>query len=222
VWWRRTCRVTGAHRFPACRWATRLPTGIAVVTDLGLGEPILAGLSLGGWAALRYAATCPCRALVCLDGPTNLDYEAMGIRPNHPGFVPDRPDVPADFASLRCPAMVVLCAGESPDDAERMVPFRAGLAEHLTKALPGHPGRVAADRSHPRALEAAGDRRAHERVRRRGRRMSYERRCSTADAITSRSTWAGSRPGTDGPSPHGPWADPRPVGTPRLPSQRFI
>jgi hypothetical protein len=32
--------------------------------------------------------------------------------------------------------MVVLCGGESPDDAEWMVPFRAGLAEHLTTALP--------------------------------------------------------------------------------------
>jgi pimeloyl-ACP methyl ester carboxylesterase len=108
----------------------------AVITDLGLGEPILAGLSVGGWAALHYAATRPCRALVCLDGPTHLDYHAMGLRPGHPGFVPDPPDVPADFASLRCSTMVVLCAGESPDDAQSMVPFRTGLAEHLTAALP--------------------------------------------------------------------------------------
>jgi pimeloyl-ACP methyl ester carboxylesterase len=86
----------------------------AVITDLGLGECILAGFSLGGWAALHYAATRPCRALVCLDGPTNLDYEAMGLRPSHPGFVPDPPDVPADFASLPRPAIVVLCGGESP------------------------------------------------------------------------------------------------------------
>jgi pimeloyl-ACP methyl ester carboxylesterase len=78
--------------------------GDAVVTDLGLGEPIMAGLSLGGWAALHYAATRPCRALVCLDGPTSLDYEAMGIGPNHPGSVTDPPYVPADLASLRCPA----------------------------------------------------------------------------------------------------------------------
>ncbi len=110
--------------------------GEAVVTDLGLGEPILAGLSLGGRAALHYAATRPCRALVCLDGPTHLDYQAMGIRSNHPGFVPDPPKVSADFAALRCPAMVVLCRGASLDDAEWMVPFRAGLAEYLTTVLP--------------------------------------------------------------------------------------
>ncbi len=116
--------------------ADAIADGDAVITDLGLGEPILAGLSVGGWAALHFAATRPCRALVCLDGPTHLDYDAMGLRPGHPGFVPDPPDVPADFASLCCPAIVVLCGGESPDDAQSMVPFRAGLAEHLTTALP--------------------------------------------------------------------------------------
>jgi hypothetical protein len=115
--------------------ADAVADGDAVVADLGLGEPILAGFSLGGWAALHYAATRPCRALVCLDGPTNLDYEAMGLRGTHPGFVPDPPDVPADFAALRCSAMVVLCGGESPDDARQMVTFRSGLAEHLTTAL---------------------------------------------------------------------------------------
>jgi pimeloyl-ACP methyl ester carboxylesterase len=91
----------GRSSIPRLSVGDAIADGDAVVTDLGLGEPILAGLSLGGWAALHYAATRPCRALVCLDGPTNLDYEAMGIRPNHPGFVPDPPDVPADFASLR-------------------------------------------------------------------------------------------------------------------------
>jgi pimeloyl-ACP methyl ester carboxylesterase len=110
--------------------------GDAVVADLGLGAPILVGLSLGGWAALHFAATRPYRALVCLDGPTNLDYEAMGIRANHPGFVPDPPSVPVDFGSLRCPAMVVLSGGVSSDEAAWMVPFRASLAEHLAMAHP--------------------------------------------------------------------------------------
>jgi hypothetical protein len=32
--------------------------------------------------------------------------------------------------------MVVLCGGESPDDAQWMVPFRTGLAEYLITALP--------------------------------------------------------------------------------------
>lgn len=126
----------GRSSIPCLSVGDAIADGNAVVTDLGLGEPILAGLSLGGWVALHYAATRPCRALVCLDGPTNLDYEAMGIRPTHPGFLPDPPDVAADLASLRCPAMVVLCGGDSPEDAQWMVPFRAGLAEHLTTALP--------------------------------------------------------------------------------------
>jgi hypothetical protein len=126
----------GRSSIPRLSVADAMADGDAVITDLGLGEPILAGLSVGGWAALHYAATRPSRALVCLDGPTHLHYEAMGLRPSHPGFVPDPPDVPADFASLRCPAIVALCAGESPDDAQSMVPFRAGLAEHLTAALP--------------------------------------------------------------------------------------
>lgn len=126
----------GRSLIPRLSVADAIADGDAVITDLGLGEPILAGFSLGGWAALRYAATRPYRALVCLDGPTNLDYEAMGLRSSHPGFVPDPPDVPADFASLRCPAMIVLCRGESPDDARWMVPFRAGLADHLSTVLP--------------------------------------------------------------------------------------
>jgi hypothetical protein len=126
----------GRSSMPRLSIADAIADGDAVITYLGLGESILAGFSLGGWAALHYAATRPCRALVCLDGPTNLDYEAMGLRPSHPGFVPDPPDVPADFASLRCPAMVVLCGGESPDDAHWMVPFRTGLAEYLITARP--------------------------------------------------------------------------------------
>jgi pimeloyl-ACP methyl ester carboxylesterase len=126
----------GRSLIPRLSVGDAIADGDAVVADLGLGEPILVGLSLGGWAALHYAATRPCRAVVCLDGPTNLDYEAMGIRPSHPGFVPDPPDVRADLAALRCPAMVILRGGESPGDAEWMVPFRAGLAEYLTTTLP--------------------------------------------------------------------------------------
>jgi len=109
--------------------------GEVVVEDLGLGDPVLA-FSMGGWAALHFAASHPCRALVCLDGPTNLDYREMGLRADHPGFVPDPPDPRADFASLRCPATVVLCKGPSPEEAEWMVPFRTGLADYLTRTLP--------------------------------------------------------------------------------------
>jgi hypothetical protein len=106
------------------------------VAELDLGEPILVGHSMGGWAALHYAATNPCRALVCLDGPASLEYADMGLRPDHHAFVPDPPDVPVDLGSLRSPAMIVLCRGSSPREEEWMVPFRAGLSEHLAMNHP--------------------------------------------------------------------------------------
>ncbi|HLH99318.1 MAG TPA: alpha/beta hydrolase, partial [Acidimicrobiales bacterium] len=126
----------GRSPIPRLSVGDAIADGEAVVEELGAGPPILAGFSLGGWAALHYAATRPCRALACLDGPTNVDYEAMGLRPTHPGFVPDPPDVVADLASLRCPALVVLSEGETPEEAASMVPFRSGLAEYLATTLP--------------------------------------------------------------------------------------
>jgi hypothetical protein len=36
-----------------------------------------------------------------------------------------------DLGLLRCPALFVLCAGSSRREDESMVPFRAGLSEHL-------------------------------------------------------------------------------------------
>jgi pimeloyl-ACP methyl ester carboxylesterase len=108
----------------------------AVLVDLGREAPIVVGHSMGGWIALHYAATSPCRALVCLDGPTNLDYAAMGVRRDHPGWMPDPPDVRSDLASLACPAIIALCRGPSADDAKWMVPFRAGLYDHLATHYP--------------------------------------------------------------------------------------
>lgn len=113
-----------------------LADGQAVVADLGLGEPLLVGHSMGGWAALHYAAVNSCRALVCLDGPSSLQYAEMGLQPDHHAFVADPPDVPTDLASLRCPAMIVLCRGSSQGEEEWMVPFRAGLSEHLAMKHP--------------------------------------------------------------------------------------
>ena len=75
----------------------------AVLADLGAQDPILVGHSMGGWIALHYAATYPCTALVCLDGPTNLDYAAMGINTDHPGWMPDPPDVRSDLDALALP-----------------------------------------------------------------------------------------------------------------------
>lgn len=108
----------------------------AVVSALRLRSPVVVGHSMGGWAALHFAATRECRALVCLDGPTDLAYEAMGLDPRHPGWLPDPPDVVADLDALRCPALVVLCSGTSAAEREWMVPFRARLHEHLGEVHP--------------------------------------------------------------------------------------
>ncbi len=117
--------------------ADAISDGRAVVADLRLGDPLLAGHSLGGWAALHYAATSPCRALVCLDGPACLDYDAMGLKPDHHADVPDAPDVAADLASLRCPTMIVLCRGSSKREQEWMIPFRTPLSDYLSMRHPG-------------------------------------------------------------------------------------
>jgi pimeloyl-ACP methyl ester carboxylesterase len=126
----------GGSPLPRLSVADAVADGRAVLTHLGLGEPILVGHSMGGWAALHYAATNPCRALVCLDGPATLEYAEMGLQPDHPGFVPDPPDVRADLGSLRCPALIVLCRGESPLTAQSMVPFRSRLSEHVAMKHP--------------------------------------------------------------------------------------
>ncbi len=122
--------------FLGCRsLKTSADTGL-LLDESNLGEPVLVGHSLGGWIALRYAATRDrCRGLVCLDGPTALDYSAMGVQPDHPGFVPDPGDVATDLEALRCPALVTLCGGASPVEAEWMVPFRLDLRDHITRSL---------------------------------------------------------------------------------------
>jgi hypothetical protein len=60
----------------------------------------------------------------------------MGLDPTHPGFVPDPTDVVADLGALRAPALLALCRGTTPADAEWMVPFRQELADHVA----GHGG----------------------------------------------------------------------------------
>lgn len=108
----------------------------ALLDEMSLGDPILVGHSLGGWIALHFAATRDrCRGLVCLDGPSALAYSAMGLAPDHPGSVPDPPDVADDLEALRCPTLITLCAGSSPAEAEWMVPFRQGLNDHIVRSL---------------------------------------------------------------------------------------
>ncbi len=116
--------------------ADTLADARAVLADLGTDQPIVVGHSMGGWIALRYAATSSCKALVCLDGPTNIDYAAMGINRDHPGWMPDPPDVCSDLDSLDCPTLITLCRGTSATEQEWMVPFRAGLYDYLGEHHP--------------------------------------------------------------------------------------
>lgn len=145
--------------------AETMTDGQAVVAELGLGEPLLVGHSMGGWAALHYAATNPCRALVCLDGPASQEYAEMGLRPDHHAFVPDPPDVPTDLGSLRCPAMIVLCRGSSRREEEWMV-----SPPRRVKRTPGHEApsgssRVAIRWPHARAVPPRADRGPRQQVR---------------------------------------------------------
>jgi pimeloyl-ACP methyl ester carboxylesterase len=124
----------GASPRPRLTVGDAMADAEAVLDELGLGEPVLVGHSLDGWIALHYAAAHHrCRRLVCLDGPSALDYSAMGLQPGHPGFVPDPPDVATDLGALRCPTLITLCAGTSPAEAEWMVPFRQGLSDHIVR-----------------------------------------------------------------------------------------
>ncbi|MGQ0804190.1 MAG: alpha/beta fold hydrolase [Actinomycetota bacterium] len=125
----------GASPLPRLSVAEAMADAEALLDELNLGEPVLVGHSLGGWIALHHAAARGrCRGLVCLDGPTALAYAAMGLEPNHPGFVPDPPDVATDLEALQCPALITLCMGTSTADAEWMVPFRKGLSDHITRS----------------------------------------------------------------------------------------
>jgi pimeloyl-ACP methyl ester carboxylesterase len=58
----------------------------------------------------------------------------MGLEQDHPGFVPDAQDVVADLEALRCPALITLARGTSAAEAERMVPFRRRLSDHITRS----------------------------------------------------------------------------------------
>jgi len=123
----------GHGRSPVARMTVRdsVADAAAVLERLGLDDPILVGHSMGGWAALHFAVTMPCRGLVCLDGPTTLDFAAMGLDDAQHAYLPDPPDVRAALASVRCPTMIVLCRGASPNEAASMVPFRTPLSEHV-------------------------------------------------------------------------------------------
>jgi pimeloyl-ACP methyl ester carboxylesterase len=125
----------GASPLPRLSVTEAIADAEALLDELSLGDPILVGHSLGGWIALHHAATRDrFRGLVCLDGPTALDFSAMGLEPDHPGFVPDPPEVATDLEALRCPTLITLCAGTSPAEAEWMVPFRQGLSDHIARS----------------------------------------------------------------------------------------
>ena len=125
-----------ARRYPDCPLPTRCWTATRYWTHAGC-RARLVGHSLGGWLALHYAATTDrCGGVVCLDGPAALDYSAMGLPPEHPGFVPDPPDVATDLRTLRCPGLLTLCRGTTADQAAWMVPFRQALYDDA-RTVPG-------------------------------------------------------------------------------------
>jgi len=120
-----------------------------VVADLGLGAPILAGHSMGGWAALRFATTRPCARLACLDGPFTLDYLEYANVPDDQ--LPrdqrsrvimaelGRIDVRLELAQLQCPTLFILCprsAHESAAIRKRIGPARSSLADYLETRHP--------------------------------------------------------------------------------------
>jgi pimeloyl-ACP methyl ester carboxylesterase len=123
----------GASPRPRLSVAEVMADADALIGGLQLGDPVLVGHSLGGWLALHHATRGRAGGLVCLDGPSALTYGAMGLDPEHPGFVPDPTDVVADLDALRVPALLVLCRGVTPADAEWMVPFRRELADHVQR-----------------------------------------------------------------------------------------
>jgi pimeloyl-ACP methyl ester carboxylesterase len=126
----------GSSPLPRLTVADTIADAEVVLHELNLDDPFVVGHSLGGWIALHYAAVSHrCRGLVCLDGPTALEYAAMGLQPDHPGFVPDPPDVVADLEAVRCPTLVTLCAGTSPAETKWMVAFRQDLIDHINPSL---------------------------------------------------------------------------------------
>jgi pimeloyl-ACP methyl ester carboxylesterase len=109
---------------------------------LDQGPPIVVGHSLGGYLGLRYAATRQCAGWIGLDGPFALVYPWDLNDPtlSEPVLQIGREisaiDVAGDFAAIRCPALLLLCAiAESPLE-ERMVPGRRELAEYLARRHP--------------------------------------------------------------------------------------
>ncbi|HEX3812982.1 MAG TPA: alpha/beta fold hydrolase [Mycobacteriales bacterium] len=86
----------------------------AVLADLGLGEPTLVGHSIGGRSALHYAATRPCRGLVCLDGPNTLADADV-----------------SEISALDCPTMIVLCSEPEGLGAETWTARRRELCDYV-------------------------------------------------------------------------------------------
>ncbi len=114
----------------------------AVIVELDLGPPAIAGHSLGGYLGLRYAATRMCSGWIGLDGPFGLAYpwdlsdSGFSETGLHIGREISAIDVVRDFAAINCPVMLLLCTAAANPIEEQMVPGRRELAEHLARHHP--------------------------------------------------------------------------------------
>ena len=122
----------------------------AVVAELDEGPPVVVGHSLGGYLALRYAATRNCRGWIGLDGPPGLVCSWDSGDPGSSHGVPEGLreaylqigreirgfDVAGDFAAMNCPAMLLLCAVAASPIEQSMVSGRRELAEHVARRHP--------------------------------------------------------------------------------------
>jgi hypothetical protein len=111
----------------------------AVIAELGKGRPIVVGHSLGGYLGLRYAATHRCSGWIGLDGPFAVVYPWEQDESGVPESVLQigreirAIDVVRDFASINCPAMLMLCSISVNPVEKCMLPARREIAEHLAR-----------------------------------------------------------------------------------------
>ncbi|OAI56785.1 hypothetical protein AYO49_03590 [Verrucomicrobiaceae bacterium SCGC AG-212-N21] len=129
----------GRSPLPVFTTSDALADAEAVVAELGAGPPLVVGHSLGGYLALRYAATRKCAGWVGLDGPFAVVYPWEQDDPGDPESVLQigreirAMDVARDFAAMTCPGMLMLSSVAASPIEEQMVPGRREIADYLAR-----------------------------------------------------------------------------------------
>lgn len=132
----------GWSPLPAFQTSEALADADAVVAELGEGAPFVVGHSLGGYLALRYAATRKCSGWVGLDGPFAVIYPWQRDDPGTPAsdLQISREiraiDVARDLAARNCPALLILCSVAANPVEECMLSGRKEIAEHILRRHP--------------------------------------------------------------------------------------